>query len=431
MAVNLLRTYSVEEAADLLNRSFGQFLADRSVGRLLRQIEKNERFIAAYRENAACDRGDVNEYWELAKRARATDKQEQDQRRRDRADAIRTAFEQLRPGQVVEVRRGQRRGLAAVIEVRHGKHGEPHPVVITADRSVARLAARDFREPPAIVGEVKLPHGDHRAQRYRSEVGRALSQITGNTKELQPSEQPATPRDGKADMDTLRAHPVWSCPDRLEHERWMERIDALERETEGFRRRVRVRTETLARTFERVLMVLETFGYVRDGRVTEKGLRLSRIYNESDLLVSEALEAGMLADLDAPAIAAAISPVIYETRVGVPQADFPNDAVRKAFRELARLYKKIHDAEQHHRLELVREPDPGFSGQLYEWAAGEALDDVLADGELSAGDFVRWTKQIWDLLRQLAEVAPDPLSGRCRDAARAIYRGVVAYSGAL
>jgi len=31
----------------------------------------------------------------------------------------------------------------------------------------------------------------------------------------------------------------------------------------------------------------------------------------------------------------------------------------------------------------------------------------------------------------LAEVAPAPLSERFRDAARAIYRGVVAYSGAL
>ena len=429
MAVNLLRTHSVEEAADLLNRSFGQFLVDRSVSRVSRQVERNERFIAGYRENAVCDRGDIDEYWALAKRTRATDKNERDRVRRDRADAIRSAFERLRPGQVVEVRRGQRRGLAAVVEVRHGKRGEPQPVVITADRSVARLAARDFREPPSVVGEVTLPRGDHRAQRYRHEVGRALSRITPPRPDA--AEPAVTPGYGRAAEDALRAHPVWSCPDRAEHERWMQRVDELEGETEALRKRVRARTETLARTFERVLAVLETFGYVRDDSVTDKGLRLSRIYNESDLLVAEALEAGMLADLDGPAIAAAVSPVIYETRIGVPQADFPDEAVRHAFRDLMRLYKRIHDAEEHHHLELVREPDPGFSGQLYEWAAGETLDDVLADGELSAGDFVRWTKQVWDLLRQLAEVAPEPLSGRCRDAARSIYRGVVAYSGAL
>ncbi|HEV2686553.1 MAG TPA: DEAD/DEAH box helicase, partial [Actinomycetota bacterium] len=143
MAVNLLRTYSVEEAARLLNLSFAQFLADRSVSRLERQIERNDRFLASYRENAACDRGDVAEYWELAKAARTATKREQDRFSRDRAESVRSAFERLRPGHVVLVRRGARKGLAAVVEVRHGKRGEPQPVVVTEDRTVARLAVRD------------------------------------------------------------------------------------------------------------------------------------------------------------------------------------------------------------------------------------------------------------------------------------------------
>jgi len=179
------------------------------------------------------------------------------------------------------------------------------------------------------------------------------------------------------------------------------------------------------------LEVVSIRGYVRDGAVTEKGTRLSRLYNESDLLVSEALETGVFADLDVPGIASVVSPVVFETRIGVPQTDLPTADVRRAFTALMRLYRRIHDAEEHHRLELVREPDPGFCDQLYQWASGEPLEDVLEDGDLSAGDFVRSTKQVWDLLRQLAGVAPDPLAERCRDAARAIYRGVVAYSGAL
>jgi ATP-dependent RNA helicase HelY len=52
--------------------------------------------------------------------------------------------------------------------------------------------------------------------------------------------------------------------------------------------------------------------------------------------------------------------------------------------------------------------------------------------DLSPGDFVRSAKQVWDLLRQMQEVAQtDQLSARCRDAANAMYRGVVAASGAL
>jgi ATP-dependent RNA helicase HelY len=53
--------------------------------------------------------------------------------------------------------------------------------------------------------------------------------------------------------------------------------------------------------------------------------------------------------------------------------------------------------------------------------------------EISAGDFVRWCKQLLDLLEQIA-AAPSPGGGeapvaaRARHAAREIRRGVVAQS---
>jgi ATP-dependent RNA helicase HelY len=114
------------------------------------------------------------------------------------------------------------------------------------------------------------------------------------------------------------------------------------------------------------------------------------------------------------------------------EVKWPTDRVRKAFGSLMRTYRRIHEAEEASRVELCREPEPGFAEQIWWWAKDEPLEEVLAMGELSAGDFVRTTKQVWDLLRQLAEVAPsEDLSARCRNAARAVYRGVVAYSGAI
>jgi len=192
------------------------------------------------------------------------------------------------------------------------------------------------------------------------------------------------------------------------------------------------RTESLSRTFERVLDVLEIFGYVDGSSLTVNGERLCRIYNESDLLVAEAMEQGLLDELDVPDLAAIASSLVYETRGFATDVRWPADRVRKGFNAVMRIFRRIHEAELEHRIDLCREPDPGFAQQIWWWAKDEPLEDVLAMGELSAGDFVRATKQVWDLLRQLAEVAPtEELSGRCRDAARAIYRGVVAYSGAL
>jgi ATP-dependent RNA helicase HelY len=50
---------------------------------------------------------------------------------------------------------------------------------------------------------------------------------------------------------------------------------------------------------------------------------------------------------------------------------------------------------------------------------------------MPAGDFVRWCRQVVDLLDQIASAAPDgsPLHRTAREAVAAVRRGVVAYTG--
>jgi len=86
-------------------------------------------------------------------------------------------------------------------------------------------------------------------------------------------------------------------------------------------------------------------------------------------------------------------------------------------------------------LSLSREPDTGFAWPAYRWARGEALAKVLTsgntlDGEMPAGDFVRWARQVVDLLGQIALVAPKDsgVATAARSAMDAINRGVLAYT---
>src|SRR5215216_2148516 len=58
MAVNLVRNYSREEAHHLLNSSFAQFLADRGVVSLERQLERDRAYLEGYRDQMRCDLGD-------------------------------------------------------------------------------------------------------------------------------------------------------------------------------------------------------------------------------------------------------------------------------------------------------------------------------------------------------------------------------------
>ena len=45
-----------------------------------------------------------------------------------------------------------------------------------------------------------------------------------------------------------------------------------------------------------------------------------------------------------------------------------------------------------------------------------------------AGDFIRWMKQIVDLLDQIAQAAQDEVAATAREAIDKIKRGIVAYS---
>lgn len=228
----------------------------------------------------------------------------------------------------------------------------------------------------------------------------------------------------------IESHPVHGCPDLGRHLHYAERAVRLEKEIAAVDRRVKRRTGTLARRFELVLEILEHLDYVKNWTLTSKGDVLRAVYNESDLLVVEALERGLFDDLDASELAAVCSTLVYEPRgpeTGVLH-ELPTPATKSVWAELMRLWRTIKKQEEQRGLDLTREPDPGFATRVHRWASGAPLEDVLGEDD-PAGDFVRVMKQLTDLLRQVEEVAPsEDLGGRVRAAIDGIQRGVVAYS---
>jgi ATP-dependent RNA helicase HelY len=107
--------------------------------------------------------------------------------------------------------------------------------------------------------------------------------------------------------------------------------------------------------------------------------------------------------------------------------EWPTRTSKEVFDRLMDMWHVIHGKEEARRLELTREPDPGFVDTAYLWASGAALDEVL-DEQDAPGDFVRSIKQLVDLMRQLAEVADPRLAGTISSALDGLHRGVVAYS---
>jgi ATP-dependent RNA helicase HelY len=188
----------------------------------------------------------------------------------------------------------------------------------------------------------------------------------------------------------------------------------------------------LSRRMDRALKLLERRGHVDldAWRLTARGALVAHIYHESDLLVAEALADGLFDGLDPAGLAAVVSACTYEVRGGRwrPEPRPPKE-ITPRLRSLDALAVSLRDEEETNRLPRTREPDPGFAEVAWRWARGERLARVLERAELAPGDFVRNAKQLVDLLRQLATVAPDPTTAStAHRAATALQRGVVAAS---
>ena len=233
----------------------------------------------------------------------------------------------------------------------------------------------------------------------------------------------------------LRAHPCHGCPDREQHARWAERALKLERENAQLAARTASRTNTIANHFDRICRVLESLGYLggeHGDRVSEAGRTLARIYAELDLVAAECIRAGVFAELTVPQLAAVLSALVYEARGGddgTRRPRMPDERSNEAIGQVRRVWREVSLVERDHRLPRGPEPDIGFAEVVYAWAAGESLTEVLVGSELTAGDFVRWVRQVADFAGQVADAAgPGPLRTVARNLVSALRRGVVTYS---
>ncbi|WP_310275805.1 DEAD/DEAH box helicase [Haloactinomyces albus] len=444
MAVNLVNRVGTEQARELLEQSFAQFQADRSVVGLSRRVERNTEALEGYAESMYCHLGDFEEYFQLRRRISEREKWLAKQNKASRRAEAAKSLEKLRKGDVIAIPSGRRAGLAVVIDPGLEPMNEPRPLVVTEDRWSGRVSIADFPSPVEALDRIKLPkHVDVRSPKSRRDLASSIR----NTGVKAPRGRGKRRSDAADDEElaslrrALRAHPCHGCDERESHVRWAERHERLQGETEKLRRKVAATTHSLARSFDRITALLSERGYLDpehahgvEDPVTEHGRRLSRLYSESDLLAAECLRVGVWEKLDPPELAAVVSSLVYESRREGPMApQVPSGSVSDALDQTWRLWGELEDDERRHKLDRTREPDPGFAWPVFRWARGESLEKVLTaaestGNELSAGDFVRWCRQVVDVLDQIRNVVgrSDPVGSAATKAVTSIRRGVVA-----
>ena len=196
------------------------------------------------------------------------------------------------------------------------------------------------------------------------------------------------------------------------------------------------RRSTLLERFDRSRRLLEQRGHIRDWTLEPGGETLRVVYNDSGLLLVEAIRSGILDELGAPELAALLSAFVYEPRRDAEEPEgLPTEPLEDAWSRLVELAEDLAAAEERLRLPVTRFPHPGFAWLAYAWALRIDLEELLDEGSLAAGDFVRTTRSVLDLLRQVGDAARvlgkgelERAAGRARSG---IDRGIVTAGGVI
>ena len=456
MAVNLVEQLGRDAAREVLETSFAQFQADRAVVGLARQAQGQAEALAGYAQAMVCDRGDFAEYFELRRRIADLEKAAVRDRASGRRAEAMASLAGLAAGDVLRVPGGRRAGYVVVVDPGQPAGFEgPRPAVLGADHVVRRLFAADVGSGVGVVARVALPRGfNARVPAARRELAARLRTAVAG---LAPDELPDDLPDergrrrrrssGRSDADDeiaalrrrLRAHPCHGCPEREDHARWAERHRRLTDEHDALVARIAGHTGSIAVVFDRICDVLVQLGYARRSAgslvVTPDGHWLRRLYAENDLLLAQCLRRGLWDELDAAQLAAAVSALVYRSRGDGDEPHIPGGPggrLGRALNATAHTWAQLEELEKAHELATVQPLDIGMVEPIHRWASGRGLDAVLRgrDGEaLAAGDFVRWCKQVVDVLDQVSQAAPKPaLRATAARAVDAVRRGVVAYS---
>jgi ATP-dependent RNA helicase HelY len=391
MAVNMVRNHSEDGAHHILNLSFAQFQADRDVVTSEATLEKRKKELAL-----------------LEQTHQPTDAPAVSSELMASAVEAEISLRALRPGDVVMFDASNIRGRGLVLSTAARRSGI-RLTVVTPSRKVIDVMAKDLRALPLKGGAVDLPVPFEPA---RTEFIRE-----------------AAARLAKAKVDDI----VGRALDVSDEERVVysplsaKSIKKLRKEIEQLEERSRHRAGSVGARFMDVVQLLREMDYIDDWELTDRGHTLAGIFHESDLLIVEVMNRGILDNLSVNDLVAVLSTLVYEPRGGDNGGPprWPSDLVRQRFKRVEKVSLQLQDMQREKGMHLHRAPNGGLAFETTGWASGKPLSKIL-DPDLTPGDFVRSMRQLIDLLRQISTTTTnDSLRQVALDASRALDRGVV------
>ena len=456
MVLNLLQRYDLAKARELVERSFGRYLATLDLADDQARIAELQAQLAALEAGAGGGPGAPEVPWDdfedyEKQRGRLREERRllrtlQHQAEETVAHELTLALQFASEGSLVSLKAPQLRGRVApavIVEKVPGPGQFPLLLCLTDDNlwilvPCSAVVSLHAELSCLQVGQIAAPElrrlGEHHhGDQASGGLALAVASMARRYDMVTPQYDLAGEVQQQARLvreleEELELHPAHRWGDRKQLKKHRRRMEELQGEIDERQRLLHFRANRHWDTVLALIEVLRHFGALAgaDGlEPTEVGRTVAALRGDNELWLGLALMSGHLDALDPAELAAVLEAI--STEVNRPDlwcAWAPPHAVEEALHDLRSIRRQLERQQERARVVFPLWWEPELTGLVHAWASGASWSEVIANTSLDEGDVVRVMRRTVDLLAQIpyGEAVSQQLRDNARRALKAINR---------
>jgi len=446
MVLNLLQTHTIDQAKDLVERSFGQYLANLSLKPQQEEVASVEaRLEQARAQISDLDLEAIESYRKLQERLheeRRILKTLRDQAEEMGLESLVLALRFAVAGSVLNLKGPNvsvDEPIAAVLVGKAGGGDRPLRLIcLGADNTWYVATPEDvvhlFGNIPRLaeVDEITWPQDLMSGNRPSAPIA-GMTDTRAIAERIPQLPQPDVPPevaewlDRVADLEAeLDAHPVQQLGNPKSLLKQLRRVERLEEQLQHRQEAIERNLGRHWQDFLDLIDILLEFSCLEESmQPTELGEAIAALRGDNELWLGLALMSHEFEDLEMHQFAAACAAVTVEvTRPDAWTAFDPSPEVLNVLDDIKSLRRRVFQVQRRYDVALPVWFDREFVGLVEQWALGAEWEDLCGNTSLDDGDIVRVLRRTLDLLSQVPHVPhlSDRMKSLARDAAYAVNR---------
>ncbi|MBW4467431.1 MAG: DEAD/DEAH box helicase [Pegethrix bostrychoides GSE-TBD4-15B] len=431
MVLNLLQTHNIEEAQNLIERSFGNYLSTLYLRPQQQAINDLTAAIAHQQQQVGIDPELVAGYEKLNERLkeeRRLLKTLHQQAYELESQHLATALSFAVAGTILSLKGkhvpvAEPLGATLVLKI-PGSGRFPFLVCLGKDNrwyvvtvsdvaglhaEFPRLAQADQLTPPAELAP--KPGSVRKGDQLSEAVAHLIPMITPELSAPEVRDQQGRVAAVEAQ---LQAHPLHQLGDPAQLLKRRRRIERMQEELASRQQKLEQHTKRYWQEFLDLMAILQAFDCLEDAKPKPLGQVAAAIRGDNELWLGLALASGELDALDPHYLAAACASLVTEvSRPDIWTRYEPSREIEEALGGLRGLRRELFKLQRRYNIAMPVWLETEWIGLVEQWALGVDWPELCENTSLDEGDVVRILRRTVDFLSQVPHVPY--ISGALKD----------------